>query len=89
MNNFPDGQILSSHVKKINECLKKALEGKDSFIENLLGDVIIVYTEETDDDGNCYSILNNDETVLVIEDERYDNHLFYEKRPKYKISHNK
>lgn len=89
LNNFPDGLILSNHVKKINECLKKTLEGKDSSIENLLGDIFIVSKEETDDDGDCYSILNNDETVLVTEDERYDNHLFYEKRAKYKIPHNK
>ena len=90
LNNFPDGQILSNHVKKINECLKKTLEDKDSSIENLLGDVFIVNNEETDDDdGDCYSILNNEETVLVTIDERYDNHLYYEKRAKYKIPQNK
>ena len=78
---------MSNHFKKIRECLTKTLKEKKYSIEELLGDKIIVNKEEGDDDndGDCYSILNNEETVLVEESERYDNHLFYEKRIKIKI----
>ena len=86
LNQFPDDQPLSNHVKKIRECLTKTLKGKETSIEEVLGDKFIVSKEESDDDDrDCYSILNDEETALVEEYERYDNKLFFEKRIKYKI----
>ena len=86
LNQFPDDQPLSNHVKKIKEFLTKTLKGKETSIEEVLGDKFIVSKEESDDDDrDCYSILNDEETVLVEEYERYDNKLFFEKRIKYKI----
>ena len=80
LENFPNDQLLSEHVKKIEENLKK----KDPIQIESLGNKIIVQKDYADDSQDAYTFLNNDDSTLVSELDRYDNHLFMEKRPNMK-----
>jgi hypothetical protein len=77
LEQFPKGQILSEYVLKIKENLEK---NKTIELESF-GNKIIVKKEDADDSHDAYTFLNKDNSILVTELDRYDNHLFMEKRP--------
>ena len=79
LQEFPDNQLLSEHVKKINECLNKSPER--SFLEKVLNKETIVKKDDVKEEVDFYTTLND--KAIVIEQERYDNHLIYEKRSTY------
>ena len=87
LNEFPDNQLLSGYVKKIKECIEKNSQNSD--IEKTLNKAVIVFKDEEGDNVDVYSKLNGDETSLVSEFERHDNHWILEKRPIYKIKKKK
>ena len=78
LEQFPKDQILSEYVKKIKENLEK---NKTIQLE-LFGNELIVKKDDIDDSHDAYTFLNDDNSILVTELDRYDNHLFMEKRPK-------
>ena len=78
MKEFPENQILSEHVKIIKECLEN--NPKKKYIANLLNTKFIVYKDEIGDNKNIYSFLNDNNTILASEYERYNNQYPFEKR---------
>ena len=82
LDEFPENQLLSGLVKKINECLKKNDE-KDVIVKTL-NSKFIVHKDENEYNNNINSILNDNNMILVNEFERYNNHLIIERRPIYK-----
>ena len=82
MDEFSDNQLLSGYVKNIKDLIKN--NPKKSEIEEVLGNKFIVYKEENGENSDIYSILNDDDTILVSEFRRYDNHVIVEKGPIFK-----
>ena len=82
LENFPENQLLSEYVKKIRDLINSS--NKQTLLRNILENTFIVSKDENDDNRNFYEILNDDNTALVTEFERYDNHLIFEKKPTYK-----
>ena len=85
LDKFPDNQILSEYVKKINEGLKQIKISKKMTIEELFRNKIIVQKDDNydDDKKDIYLLLENENNCLIEEIYRYDNHLIYEKGPNY------
>lgn len=78
LDQFPKDQILSECVQKI----KENLDQDDSIQLESLGNKIIVKKDDNDGPHDAYTFLNDDNSALVIELNRYDNHLIMKKRPK-------
>ena len=78
LNEFPNDQLFSEHVKNI----KELLENKKIHIsnENLLGNAIVVKKDEIDINEEEINLLDGN-SVVVTEFERYDNHLFIKNYP--------
>ena len=87
LNEFPENQLLSEHVKKIKECLENNSEEMNVVKE--LNNQFIVYKDEIEDYKDMYSSLNDNKTMLVSEIERYDNKYPFEKRRRNEISKKK
>ena len=85
LNEFPDNQVLSDHVKRIKEYIDN--NPKKISIENMLNKEILVTNDKTKENKDIYSLLND--KILVTEFERYDNHLIVEKRPNYNFNKKK
>ena len=63
LDEFPENQLLSGLVKKINECLKKNDE-KDVIVKTL-NSKFIVHKDENEYNNNINSILNDNNMILV------------------------
>ena len=83
---FPDDQLLAAHVKKIKECIEKNPE-KIS-LEKILNEALLINKDYFGEQGNIFSILDKYDKAILNRYERHDNHLIYEKKPKYKIPKN-
>ena len=83
LDEFPDNQLLSSHVKKIKEYIEKSPEKAD--IIKRLNTTLIVSKDEINDNKDIFSILNDDDLILVNEFERYNNQFPFVRRPIDKI----
>ena len=87
LKEFPEGLFLSEHIKKIGECIEKNPE--KNTIMSALDFKFLVKKDEIEEDKDIYSILNNDNIILVTEFERYNNQLIIERRPIYNFNKKK
>ena len=82
LNEFPGNQLLSAHVEKIKICIEKLKD--NGYFYDFLNKSYIVSKGDIDIE-DIYSFLNDNNTIIVGQSERYDNHVLSKNRPAYKI----
>ena len=88
LKEFPENQLLSGYVKIIKECIEN--NPKNTVITNILNTNFIAHKDEKEEDyKDIYSILNDNNTILATEFERYNNQYPFAKRPRHESNKKK